>query len=739
MAIRIPWTKYGVALLIDACVRFGSTQSTRNEAIKELSKTLRESAVNNKIEIDDIYRNENGISMKFTIMQAILHDAESGLHNISKLFVEMKDLYYQSNSEYKEILEEAKKMVEIKKSNKEEFAEWLSKKVTPAQLSELYMMYEKVDVFCKQRGLLKKTILETEDFVSVRKILQTVEQNKVFRFIHKRELGRITEAVKYYFEYIKEREKKTSNEAFSHKLDVKQDVSSTKRCNGNTEESNESATRTEQDKRLSLQYPVAYIRVKESLKKSYEVTGDRGVTVNAIYENIKHIVRIDTVALILEGASWAKKNGSRYTYSRDVIIKQNVDVDIKYPEKAMVDNTQKIDEKDRDTYNTLNSSTAIHSSSIGEDTLDSIKYESIIKKMEQIVLRADMNGISYDDLKDTLQITMLLTKQLVAHSNNIVDIKGVLIHEEAFIDWEDGADELETIIEKLMQKNSGYISSTQLFEYVRIEMNMFLNDNDMREERAVFDMAQHLFEKVHYHGKSYTFRGKMHISRADTGIGSNMDVYKKYATDQGGAFSFNGLVEYLESIGVGSGNLRAQMRMQNEPIFFFYDHDLVVYAEMLHIDDAWKKSMKKSLNMLFDDVGDHMILRDIPAIWFDRLPAISGNCHWTPLLLQSVLRFYSKELGARTIQALDGQALETVHTMLVVNDSPIQNFGDVVISYLLEQNIVRRNFEAEELRQLLVDGGILHGNELIWNMPKALKYDGRFAWDASVNQVTIKI
>ena len=363
----------------------------------------------------------------------------------------------------------------------------------------------------------------------------------------------------------------------------------------------------------------------------------------------------------------------------------------------------------------------------------------ILSEMEQVVLRTDMDGLSYDELKDTLQITMVLTRQLVAQSTKIVDIKGILIHEEAFIDWEDGADELEAIIEKLMQKNSGYISSTQLFEYARIEMNMFLNDNDMREERAVYDMAQHLFEKVHYHGKSYTFRGKMHISRADTGIGSNLDVYKKYATDQGGVFSFNGLVEHLESIGVSSGNLRAQMRMQTEPLFFFYDYDLVAYAEALHIDDEWKKSIKKSLQVLFDDAGDHMILRNIPAIWFDRLPAISGNLPWTPLLLQSVLRFYSKELGARTIQALDGQALETVHTMIVVNDSPIQNFGDVVISYLLEQNIERRKFEAEELRLMLVGGDILHGNELIWNMQKALKHDGRFAWDASGNQVTVKI
>ena len=367
------------------------------------------------------------------------------------------------------------------------------------------------------------------------------------------------------------------------------------------------------------------------------------------------------------------------------------------------------------------------------------KDNPLLCKMEQIVLRADMDGMSYDDLKDTLQITMVLTKQLVAQSTKIVDIKGVLIHEEAFIDWEDGAEALESIIDKLMQKNNGYISSAQLFDYARIEMNMFLNDNDMREERAVFDMAQHLFEKVHYHEKVFAFRGKMHISRADAGIGSNLDVYRKYAVDQGGVFSFNGLIEYLESIGVSTGNLRNQMRMWTEPIFFFYDYDAIATAEALHIDEDWKKTIKKSLNILFDDAGDHMILRNIPSIWFDQLPAIAGNRPWTPLLLQSVLRFYNKELGARTIQALDGQSLETLHTMLVAENSPIQNFGDVVISYLLEQNIDRRKFEAEELRLLLADGGILHGNELIWNMPKALKQDGRFAWDASGNNVTVKI
>ena len=88
---------------------------------------------------------------------------------------------------------------------------------------------------------------------------------------------------------------------------------------------------------------------------------------------------------------------------------------------------------------------------------------------------------------------------------------------------------------------------------------------------------------------------------------------------------------------------------------------------------------------------------------------------------------------------MDGQSIETLHTMLVENNSPIQNFGDVVISCLLENDVEERTFKAEDLRWILVKADILQGNELIWNMPKALKGDSRFAWDAKGESVTVMI
>ncbi len=367
------------------------------------------------------------------------------------------------------------------------------------------------------------------------------------------------------------------------------------------------------------------------------------------------------------------------------------------------------------------------------------RTSTYVKQLEEIVLAADMQGISYDEAKNAINTTMVATKQAVAESKHIIDVRGRLIHEDAFVDWTEGADQLEAIIDKLMQKNNGYISAAQLYQYAKVEMNMFLTDNDVNDERAIYDIASYLFEKKHYHSKKYIFFGKLHISRPDHPVTSNLDIFRNYANDQGGVFSFNSLVEYLQSIGVNTGNLRAQMRIPDEPLFFYYESGLLMCADSMHIDVAWKAAVKQELAALLSDVGNHIILRSIPQNWLERLPALPGRRPWTPLLVQSVLRCYSNELGAKTIQALSGQSFDTIHAMLVANDSPIQSFGDAVISYLMDNKIEKRSFEAEELRLLLADGEMIQGNELIWNMSKALQNDERFAWNASGDHVTVEI
>ena len=359
--------------------------------------------------------------------------------------------------------------------------------------------------------------------------------------------------------------------------------------------------------------------------------------------------------------------------------------------------------------------------------------------VEKLLLQADIDGMSYADLQEELNWTMIAIRNYVAKCNRIVEIKNRLFHEDAFIDWDEGAEQLDGIIEKLMQKNNGYVSAAQLYEFARVEMNMFLNDNDLNDERSVYEMAQHLYEKENYQGKHYTFTGKMHISKTSDAIENTFDVFCKFADEQGGMFRYEDLKEYLEQVGIKTGNLRMQLKVYTQPDFLYYEEGVLLSSKSIKITQAWKNQVKQALQRLFDDVGDHIIIREIMPFWFDQLPDLPGGKPWTPMLLQSVLRFYSEELGAHTIIAMESQSIETVHTMLVANDSDIQNFGDVVIAYLRENNIEQKKFEAEELRALLVESKMIQGNELIWNMPKALQKDERFAWDASNKNVTIRV
>lgn len=364
--------------------------------------------------------------------------------------------------------------------------------------------------------------------------------------------------------------------------------------------------------------------------------------------------------------------------------------------------------------------------------------QMIIKRLESIVMQADMEGLSLDELRGKLREATAETRRLVAFAKHIVDIKGRLYHEDALVDWAEGADQLESIIDKLMQKNNGYISAAQLYKYAHADMNMFLNDNDMNDECSVYDMAQHLFEKNAYHGKQYSFSGKTHIA-ISSDVSTIFDVCCKFAEDQSGFFAFSDLIDYLTGVGLKTGNLRGQLKVYTKPDFLYYESGVLVLSKSLQINEEWLAAVRSALNRLFSDVGDHIILREIQPFWFEQLPSLPNSRPWTPLLLQSVLRFYGEELDARTIIAMETQSIDTLHTMLVQLDSPIQNFCDVVISYIVENGIEQRSFGAEELRQILVESRMIQGNELIGNMSKALGHDERFAWDAGGDHVTIKV
>lgn len=171
MAVRIPWDKYETAILIEACVDYNNNRITKKAAIRRVSNELRQKAVDEGKIIDDIYRNENGISMQFEIINSLIRHTGCGLHNASKLFLDMVRIYLDNRDEYEQILKEARNMDTInEKKMQEQFSQWLSKQLSPAQMSEIYVTYYDMDEYLQKEKILSSPILETYDVWSYVKI-----------------------------------------------------------------------------------------------------------------------------------------------------------------------------------------------------------------------------------------------------------------------------------------------------------------------------------------------------------------------------------------------------------------------------------------------------------------------------------------------------------------------------------------------------------------------------------------
>ena len=56
--------------------------------------------------------------------------------------------------------------------------------------------------------------------------------------------------------------------------------------------------------------------------------------------------------------------------------------------------------------------------------------ESIIAKMEDVVLQADLQGVEYYDLKESIGISIGEIKDLIHKSVNLIEIRNLIFHKE---------------------------------------------------------------------------------------------------------------------------------------------------------------------------------------------------------------------------------------------------------------------------------------------------------------------
>ena len=204
MARQASFTEYEAVLLLDAYLRTVTGDASRRDAVKDCSDALRRMAMNNGTEIEDAYRNTGGISFQMASMESA-YRGKTITKPATKLFTETVSMYRNDRKKYEGLLKEAKLMADGKHNGEAAFMSWLSKKVSPAQLSELYMVFQEIEQQAKKAKIVKKSLYENTDVAVFKKIRSNIKQSKVFKFTHKRQMGRINSALNYLIQYTQDR------------------------------------------------------------------------------------------------------------------------------------------------------------------------------------------------------------------------------------------------------------------------------------------------------------------------------------------------------------------------------------------------------------------------------------------------------------------------------------------------------------------------------------------------------
>lgn len=310
-----PWDKYEAAMLLEGLLASMKGELIRSAAIKAVSRDLRTMALHRGMEVDEVYRNTNGISFQMKSMES----AYLG-HTVFKPATKLvADLYHESYDEYPKLLKEARAMISNRKTVEGDFMRYLAERVSPSQLSELYRCYSEIETFCLKIKVLQNPLFETTDFETIKKVQRTIEQNKIFRITRKRQINKIVDAGRHYYNYTKEgfyariTDGKIAEDrsTIDHEMlnQSPPDVEMTE-----AESPIATYTKTEQDERLLQKYPAIYNQIYNALKASPE---SQRVTIREICEAINHIARPAIVEEILDNVSWASNIGDSYIFSEN--------------------------------------------------------------------------------------------------------------------------------------------------------------------------------------------------------------------------------------------------------------------------------------------------------------------------------------------------------------------------------------------------------------------------------------
>lgn len=196
------WTLHEAVILLDGYFETVKGEQPRLRIIKRISEDLRTMTTNNDVNIDAVYRNENGISFQMQSMESAYLGYTVKGKPATKLFADTVELYKSDLQQYEKILKESKAMIEGEKTIKERFTEWLENHGSNTPVSFINFYTKSVEDFARKKKIFRTPLLEMTDLACLKKLRFFIGADKSYRFQHKRDIKQIMQYVAAYVDYI---------------------------------------------------------------------------------------------------------------------------------------------------------------------------------------------------------------------------------------------------------------------------------------------------------------------------------------------------------------------------------------------------------------------------------------------------------------------------------------------------------------------------------------------------------
>ena len=205
------WDIYEVVLLIEAYHKIESGED-RFITLQNLSQELRQLALNGGYEIDDKFRNLNGVQWQMGFIRLAFNRAEFESRKPPKIFIEGVELYKNNREEFFATLKTARAMLKKEKqemvteSTKTQFIEWLRNYEEKKCAEPIFLdLFEKVSDYAVKYNISRTAFWSITNFKQFNAIRVKLSGSKIFKFTHPKLFSFIEKWGKLYTVFLKDK------------------------------------------------------------------------------------------------------------------------------------------------------------------------------------------------------------------------------------------------------------------------------------------------------------------------------------------------------------------------------------------------------------------------------------------------------------------------------------------------------------------------------------------------------